>query len=105
MAGHTTHQPHGSGIRGLSSLKNIDNEDELAGKFGRMFKDLPPNNFPGAYLFTLGDPMIGADRPSGAAIGDWRDGSPYTRIRVIVWVPNQVGGSCYRFHVLQSKKS
>jgi hypothetical protein len=63
MAGHTTHQPHGSGIRGLSSLKNIDNEHELAGKFGRMFKGLPPTNFLEEDLFKLGDAMTGTDGP------------------------------------------
>ena len=66
MAGHTTHQPHGSGIRGLSNLKNIDNEHELAGKFGRMFKgrDFPPTNFPEEDLFKLGDAMTGTDGPN-----------------------------------------
>jgi hypothetical protein len=62
MAGHTTLQPHGSGIRGLGSRKNIDNPNDLAGKFGRMFEEVPPpTNFPEDDLFKLGDAMTAAD--------------------------------------------
>lgn len=34
MPGHTTHQPHGSGIRGLSTRENLE---QLGGKFTRLF--------------------------------------------------------------------
>jgi Animal haem peroxidase len=79
MAGHTTHQPHGSGIRGLNSLKNIDNKNELAGKFGRMFKGLPPTNFPEDDLFKLGDAMTGIDGPKDGKDSEESDfGSAYT---------------------------
>jgi hypothetical protein len=79
MAGHTTHQPHGSGIRGLSNLKNIDNENELAGKFGRLFKDLPPTNFTEEDLFKLGDAMTGTDGPKDGKDDEEGDfGSAYT---------------------------
>jgi hypothetical protein len=69
MADHATHQPHGSGIRGLSSLKNIDNKNDLAGKFGRTFKRLSPTNFLEEDPFKFGDAMIGADIVIGVTLG------------------------------------
>jgi hypothetical protein len=79
MAGHTTHQPHGSGIRGLNSLKNIDSANALDGKFGRLFKGFNPMNFPEEDLFKLGDAMTGADGPKDGADPEESDfGSAYT---------------------------
>ncbi len=79
MAGHTTHQPHGSGIRGLSNLVNIDNQNLLAGKFGRMFKGLGTTNFSEQDLFTLGDMMTGTDGPKDGEDGEESDfASAYT---------------------------
>src|SRR5438270_1035259 len=79
MAGHTTHQPHGSGIRGLNSLKNIDNANELAGKFGRLFKGLSPTTFSESDLFKLGDAMTSTDGPKDGPDGEESDfGSAYT---------------------------
>ncbi len=55
MAGHATHQPHGSGIRGLSSRVNLE---ELGGKFTRLFpKD--HHEFSEADLERLADAMKG----------------------------------------------
>jgi hypothetical protein len=54
MAGHSTHQPHGSGIRGLS-LKHID---EFSGRFGRLFK-LKAADFMDDDLFKLAQAMKG----------------------------------------------
>jgi hypothetical protein len=79
MTGHTTHQPHGFGIRGLNSLKNIDSPNDLDGKFGRMFEGLSRTNFPEADLFKLGDAMTGADGPKDGADPEESDfGSAYT---------------------------
>lgn len=44
MAGHSTHQPHGSGVRGLSNTKGIGGPAkaaepiDLCYRFGRMFQ-------------------------------------------------------------------
>ncbi len=55
MPGHDTHQPHGSGIRGLNSLLNIDGHQ---GRFGRMFPDLSPGQFDEADLQALAAKMV-----------------------------------------------
>jgi hypothetical protein len=79
MAGHTTHLPHGSGIRGLNSLKNIDSANDLDGKFGRMFKGLPRTDFSDDLLFKLGDAMTSTDGPKDGADPEESDfGSAYT---------------------------
>src|ERR1700737_897674 len=79
MAGHTTHLPHGSGIRGLNSLKNIDNPNDLDGKFGRLFKGLSPTEFSENDLFALGDAMTGTDGPKDGEDGEESDfGAAYT---------------------------
>jgi hypothetical protein len=56
MSGHDTHQPHGSGIRGLS-LKGIDSS---TGKYGRMFP-IPPAVFKEDDLWALAERMKGSD--------------------------------------------
>ena len=78
MAGHTTHQPHGSGIRGLNSLKNIDSPTDLDGKFGRIF-DLNAAQFLEDDLFKLGDAMTSTDGTKDGPDGEESDfGSAYT---------------------------
>ena len=79
MAGHSTHQPHGSGIRGLNSLKNIDSTSEFEGRFGRMFKGLKPTNLPEGDLANLGNAMTGTDGPKDGADDEESDfGAAYT---------------------------
>lgn len=56
MPGHDTHQPHGSGIRGLS-LEGINSPK---GKFGRMF-DLKAADFKEDDLWALAEGMKGSD--------------------------------------------
>ena len=61
MPGHTTHLPHGSGVRGLSDLTAIDSNE---GRFGRLFPDLAPAEFAEADLLALAEKMTeGADGP------------------------------------------
>jgi hypothetical protein len=60
MAGHSTHNPHGSGIRGLSNLNNIDGD---GGKFGRLFKNLAPGRWSESDLAKLATAMTGTDGP------------------------------------------
>lgn len=55
MPGHSTHQPHGSGVRGLSSPEGID---APSGRFGRMFH-LPAATFNEDDLFALAEAMKG----------------------------------------------
>src|ERR1700716_3461894 len=55
MPGHSTHQPHGSGVRGLSNTQAID---APSGRFGRMFP-LPAAKFKEDDLFALADRMKG----------------------------------------------
>jgi len=55
MPGHDTHQPHGSGVRGLTSPVGIDTP---SGRFGRMF-ELPPAKFSEDDLFALAEAMKG----------------------------------------------
>jgi heme peroxidase len=60
MAGHQTHNPHGSGIRGLTSLRNIDGP---SGRFGRLFKNLSPGKWSEDDLEKLAIAMTGTDDP------------------------------------------
>jgi len=55
MPGHSTHQPHGSGVRGLNSPAGID---APSGRFGRMF-ELPAAKFTEDDLFALAEAMKG----------------------------------------------
>jgi hypothetical protein len=55
MPGHTTHQPHGSGIRGLSIQFNLD---QLGGKFSRLFPK-GKHQFEESDLERLADAMKG----------------------------------------------
>lgn len=76
MAGHSTHNPHGSGIRGLSSLSNIDGP---SGRFGRLFKDLPSAKWDEADLAKLATAMTGEDDPSDRPDDEESDfGAAYT---------------------------
>ena len=63
MAGHSTHVPHGSGIRGLS-LKGIDAPEGHEGRFGRMFTHVqaPAADFSDDDLWKLADAMKGDDK-------------------------------------------
>jgi heme peroxidase len=63
MSGHTTHTPHGSGIRGLSSPRHIKGPDEVSGRFGRMFPKLRPLELPEDDLFKLATAMRASDPP------------------------------------------
>lgn len=54
FAGHATHVPHGSGIRGLTN-QSIDSGE---GRFGRLF-GLPPAEFPQNALAALAEEMKG----------------------------------------------
>lgn len=61
MPGHTTHLPHGSGVRGLSSPAAIDRH---GGRFSRLFPDLPKADFAEADLLALAEKMVeGTDGP------------------------------------------
>jgi hypothetical protein len=55
MPGHDTHQPHGSGVRGLNSPAGID---APSGRFGRMF-ELSPAKLSEDDLFALAEAMKG----------------------------------------------
>src|SRR2546423_4720210 len=54
--GHTTHQPHGFGIRGLHDKTNIDSSQ---GKFGRLF-DIAAAKYKDDDLFALAQAMTGS---------------------------------------------
>ncbi|HEV3060242.1 MAG TPA: heme peroxidase family protein [Vicinamibacterales bacterium] len=60
MPGHTTHEPHGSGIRGLS-LKHIDRPQALEGRFGRLFThaQAPAADFSDDDLWALAQAING----------------------------------------------
>jgi hypothetical protein len=58
MSGHTTHQPHGSGIRGFTVAAIDSNE----GRFGRLFS-LKKAEFSENALAELADKMRGGDDP------------------------------------------
>ena len=60
MAGHSTHMPHGSGIRGFS-LESIDAPESHEGRFGRMFKHAHAADFSDDDLWKLADAMKGDD--------------------------------------------
>lgn len=82
MPGHSTHQPHGSGVRGLSNLRSADVPDAidaLGGRFGRMF-DLPPAAFDENDLLALSNAMTnGEDEPTSKADPEESDiGAAYT---------------------------
>ncbi|HTE44859.1 MAG TPA: heme peroxidase family protein [Gemmatimonadaceae bacterium] len=75
MPGHSTHQPHGSGIRGLSSPEGID---APSGRFGRMFA-LPPAKFNEDDLFALAEKMRGDASLDEGPDGEESDfGAAYT---------------------------
>src|SRR5205814_2289926 len=70
---------HGSGIRGLSSLRNIDSTRDFEGKFGRIFKGLSPAQFSEAELFKLAQAMTAEDDPKDGEDDEESDfGSAYT---------------------------
>lgn len=60
MPGHDTHQPHGSGVRGMYSLSNIDGHE---GRFGRLFPDLVPARFTSDDLFALAEKIVAGPDP------------------------------------------
>jgi Animal haem peroxidase len=76
MAGHSSHNPHGSGIRGLSSLHNIDGP---SGRFGRIFRTLAPGKWTQSDLAKLAIAMTGEDGPKDGPDGEESDfASAYT---------------------------